>query len=84
MGGVAGHAGLFSSADDVMKFAQAFLDAWHGRNEIFSQEWVKTFSERQRMPENSDWALGWDTPKRSKFDLRPRIHDLIIEGLTAD
>ncbi len=131
MGGVAGHAGLFSTADDVMKFAQAFLDAWHGRNEIFSQEWVKTFSERQRMPENSDWALGWDTPtpgvsssgqyfsersvghlgftgtslwidlereaivvmltnrvhmvaKRSKFDLRPRIHDLIIEGLTAD
>lgn len=131
MGGVAGHAGLFASADDVMKFAQAFLDAWHGRQHVLPQEWVRRFSERQRMPENSDWALGWDTPtpgvsssgqyfsensvghlgftgtslwidlereaivvmltnrvhmvaKRSQFELRPRIHDLIIEGLTAD
>ena len=31
MGGVAGHAGLFAPADDVMRFAEALLDAWHGR-----------------------------------------------------
>ena len=131
MGGVAGHAGLFSTVDDVMCFAQAFLDAWHGRSDALPQEWVKTFSQRQRIPESSDWALGWDTPtpgmsssgqyfseqsighlgftgtslwidlereaivvmltnrshlvaKQSRFELRPRIHDLIIEGLTAD
>jgi len=131
MGGVAGHAGLFAPADDVMAFAQAFLDAWHGRSEALPPALVREFSERQEMPENSDWALGWDTPtqgqsssgqyfsvrsvghlgftgtslwidlereaivvmltnrvhliaKRSRFDLRPRIHDLIIEGLTAD
>ena len=132
MGGVAGHAGLFSTADDVMRFGQCFLDAWHGRSDVLPQEWVKTFSERQRMPESSDWAIGWDTPtpggmsssgqhfsersvghlgftgtslwidlereaivvmltnrvhmvaKRSRFELRPQIHDFIIEGLTAD
>lgn len=130
MGGVAGHAGLFAPADDVMRFAQAFLDAWHGRSDALPPHLVKQFAQRQRMPENSDWALGWDTPtpgqsssgqyfsadsvghlgftgtslwidlqseaivvmltnrahliaKRSQFTLRPKIHDLIIEGLTA-
>lgn len=62
MGGVAGHAGLFSTADDVMTFAQAWLDAWHGRSEVLPREWVQQFSERQNLPQGSDWALGWDTP----------------------
>ncbi len=62
MGGVAGHAGLFSTVDDVMKFAEAFLDAWHGRGELLPPDLVRSFCERQRMPEDSDWALGWDTP----------------------
>jgi len=119
MGGVAGHAGLFSTADDVMKFGQFYLDAWHGRGDVLPPE------------RSSDWALGWDTPtegvsssgqhfslksighlgftgtslwidlerelivvmltnrlhqvaKRSRFDLRPKIHDAIVEGLTAE
>jgi CubicO group peptidase (beta-lactamase class C family) len=62
MGGVAGHAGLFSTADDVMRFAQTFLDVWHGRNEALPRECVRSFCERQKLPETSDWALGWDTP----------------------
>jgi CubicO group peptidase (beta-lactamase class C family) len=130
MGGVAGHAGLFSTVDDVMRFAQVFLDAWHGRSELLPQEQVRAFCNRQLMPEDSDWALGWDTPtpgvsssgeyfgansvghlgftgtslwidlereavvvmltnrvhliaKRSRFDLRPKIHDLIIDAFEA-
>src|SRR5262249_10160394 len=35
MGGVAGHAGLFATADDVMRFAEAVLDVWHGRSQAF-------------------------------------------------
>ncbi|MBV9648057.1 MAG: serine hydrolase [Candidatus Eremiobacteraeota bacterium] len=31
MGGVAGHAGLFGSALDVSRFAEAFLKAWRGQ-----------------------------------------------------
>ena len=62
MGGVAGHAGLFSTADDLMKFGQAWLDVWHGRSDVLPQEQVKAFSARQDIPEGSDWALGWDTP----------------------
>ena len=62
MGGVAGHAGLFSTADDVMKFAKVWLDVWHGRSDLLPQDAVREFSKRQDAPVGSDWALGWDTP----------------------
>ena len=62
MGGVAGHAGLFSTADDLMTFGQTWLDAWHGRSDFLPQELVREFARRQDLPEDSDWALGWDTP----------------------
>ena len=62
MGGVAGHAGLFGSADDVLRFGQTLLDVWHGRSDALPREILETFATRQNIPENSDWALGWDTP----------------------
>ncbi len=62
MGGVAGHAGLFGSAPDVIRFAQALVDVWHGRSDLLPRELLQNFCTRQKMPENSDWALGWDTP----------------------
>ncbi|MDX1648309.1 MAG: serine hydrolase domain-containing protein [Myxococcota bacterium] len=62
MGGVAGHAGLFAPADDVLRFGQAVLDVWHGREGPLPSEAMRLFAERQDLPEGSDWALGWDTP----------------------
>ena len=64
MGGVAGHAGLFASADDVLRYAQVLLDAYHGRSGAFPAELVRTFFTRQHLPRTSDWALGWDTPTK--------------------
>jgi len=64
MGGVAGHAGLFASADDVMGYAQQLVDVWHGRSEVFPRALVQAFFERQHLPPGSDWALGWDTPTK--------------------
>jgi CubicO group peptidase (beta-lactamase class C family) len=62
MGGVAGHAGLFSTVDDVMKFGQTIIDVWHGRSDKLPQETLKIFVQKQDLPDSSDWALGWDTP----------------------
>jgi CubicO group peptidase (beta-lactamase class C family) len=92
---------------------------------------VREFSARQHLPEESDWALGWDTPtegasssgshfsrasvghlgftgtslwidlereaivvmltnrvhlvaKKSRFELRPVVHDRVLEAFTAD
>jgi len=64
MGGVAGHAGLFASADDVMRYAQVLLDAHHGRSDAFPAPLLRTFFTRQHLPQSSDWALGWDTPTK--------------------
>jgi CubicO group peptidase (beta-lactamase class C family) len=130
MGGVAGHAGLFAPADDVMRYAEILLDVWHGRSDVLPPDLVRQFFERQRLPEDSDWALGWDTPtqgqssagrhfgdrsvghlgftgtslwidleqeiivvmltnrvhlvaKKSRFELRPLVHDVIVEAFRA-
>ncbi len=62
IGGVAGHAGLFANADDVLKFGQTLIDVWHGRSNAFPRARLAEFATRQNLPAGSDWALGWDTP----------------------
>ncbi len=69
LGGVSAHAGLFSIAPDLARFAQWMLDAYHGRLKPDSPlympaEIVREFVRRQPGPEGSTRALGWDTPSR--------------------
>jgi len=59
LGGVAGHAGLFSTAEDLAIFAHAMLN---GGNPILRPETVELFSRREAAPESTSRALGWDTP----------------------
>lgn len=56
LGGVAGHAGLFGSADDLLTFAEWLLARWHG------EPLVREFTRRQGLVPGSSRALGWDTP----------------------
>lgn len=59
MDGVAGHAGLFSSADDLAKLAFLFLNNGHfGGVDYLSSETIKYFTER-RSPINQR-AYGFD------------------------
>jgi CubicO group peptidase (beta-lactamase class C family) len=130
MGGVAGHAGLFSTVDDVMKFGRTIVDVWHGRSDALPGDTLRKFLTRQNLPDSSEWTLGWDTPtvgssssgkyfskdsvghlgftgtslwidlerelvvvlltnrvhlvaKKSRFALRPIVHDLIVEAFEA-
>ncbi|RMF96060.1 MAG: class A beta-lactamase-related serine hydrolase [Candidatus Schekmanbacteria bacterium] len=62
MGGISGHAGLFSTAEDVFNFGMTILDSYHGRNDFIKQRVIKEFSKRQLIERDSSWALGWDTP----------------------
>jgi CubicO group peptidase (beta-lactamase class C family) len=59
LGGVAGHAGLFSTAGDLAIFAHALLN--DGRP-ILRAATVELFSRRESMPPGTSRALGWDTP----------------------
>lgn len=62
MGGVAGHAGLFGTAESVLTVSGAWLQAYHGRPSILDESLGREFTTRQRSIDQSSWALGWDTP----------------------
>ena len=59
LGGVAGHAGLFSSAEDLAIFAHSMLN---GGYPILRSSTVDFFSRREATPGGTSRALGWDTP----------------------
>jgi len=62
MGGVAGHAGLFSTADDLARFAQMLLDKGRiGDRQLFSPATVEKFITPQTPPDQPVLrGLGWD------------------------
>lgn len=62
MGGVAGHAGLFGTAEAVLAITGAWLRAYCKRSSILEGELVRKFTKRQSDIPESSWALGWDTP----------------------
>lgn len=59
LGGIAGHAGLFATAEDLARFAHAML---LGGSSILRPETVSLFTRRESTPAGTSRALGWDTP----------------------
>ena len=59
MGGVSGHAGLFSPAIDVARFAEYIQ---RGGAPIVRPDTVQLFTRREASPADTSRALGWDTP----------------------
>jgi CubicO group peptidase (beta-lactamase class C family) len=59
LGGVAAHAGLFSTAADLAKYAHAILGGGHP---ILRPQTVALFTRRESAPAGTSRALGWDTP----------------------
>lgn len=64
IGGVSGHAGLFSSARDLAVFAQLLLDGGtYGTVRIVAPQAIARWTSRQGNATSR--ALGWDTPAPS-------------------
>ena len=66
--GVSGHAGLFSDADDLLRFGEWVLAGSVGRpvtGALQPPAELVTWSVRQNQPEGSSRALGWDTPSEN-------------------
>ncbi|MGA8440508.1 MAG: serine hydrolase domain-containing protein [Candidatus Sulfotelmatobacter sp.] len=59
LGGVAGHAGIFSTAADLARFAHAMLNA---EDSVIGAETIALFTRRESAPAGTSRALGWDTP----------------------
>ena len=63
LAGVAGHAGLFGTADAVASFARVVLRAARGDDRVpapFTPSLMRLFTTRSRVP-GSSRALAWDT-----------------------
>ncbi len=76
LGGVSGHAGLFSTAGDLGTFAQWLLERRRRTAEDgagvpsadlrrLSPTVVREFTRRQSLPPGTSRALGWDTPSEN-------------------
>jgi len=60
LGGVSGHAGLFSTASDLTIFLQMLLNGGtYGRQRYLNEETVRKFTKRQSSA--STRGIGWDT-----------------------
>ncbi|MFQ5681888.1 MAG: serine hydrolase domain-containing protein [Candidatus Binatia bacterium] len=62
MGGVAGHAGLFSSARDVYLLLMHLRRCLRGEEGFLPAPLLEEFLTRDETVHDSTYALGWDTP----------------------
>jgi CubicO group peptidase (beta-lactamase class C family) len=61
MGGIAGHAGVFSTAEDMGRFANVMVQ---GGPPLVRPETLNVFTRREPAPPGTSRALGWDTPSQ--------------------
>jgi CubicO group peptidase (beta-lactamase class C family) len=61
LGGVAGHAGLFSTAEDLAVYAQMLLDeGTHGDVQVLKPATVREMFRARQVPGENWRELGWD------------------------
>ena len=69
LGGVAGHAGLFSNANDVAKIMQMYLqEGFYGGGRYLKAETIKKFNTRYYEDKKVRRGLGFDKPQ-----LNPKV-----------
>jgi CubicO group peptidase (beta-lactamase class C family) len=62
MGGVAGHAGVFSTAPDLFRFAREVVRARRGEGRLLSRPSAEAMATRVPAPPGCPRTLGFDTP----------------------
>jgi CubicO group peptidase (beta-lactamase class C family) len=62
MGGVSGHAGLFSSVRDIHAFVSRLDQCRRSKDSFLPQPLVEEFLTKDQTVSQSTFALGWDTP----------------------
>jgi CubicO group peptidase (beta-lactamase class C family) len=72
MGGIAGHAGLFSTAGDLAAIAGALIAAVRGAGTLVDRDVLRAFWSPSGVP-GSTWRLGWDGPAESGSQAGERL-----------
>ena len=72
LGGIAGHAGLFSTAEDLAKMMQLYLNGGtYGGEYYFSPETMATFSCKNNLFPKNRRGLGFDKPEPDQTKINP-------------
>jgi serine-type D-Ala-D-Ala carboxypeptidase len=81
MGGVSGHAGLFSTMPDIAKFISELFRGWRGKSKIWPQELCRLFFLKPRPDDRSPYAIGWKTPSSEDMSSGDNFSKLSIGHL---
>jgi CubicO group peptidase (beta-lactamase class C family) len=73
VGGVAGHAGLFSTAADVHELVSWLRTCARNEDPSLPGDLVWRFWTRDGTVPDSTWALGWDTPSAAASSAGSRV-----------
>ena len=86
MGGVSGHAGLFSNAEDLAKLASVMLTGGYGGNQFFSKNIMDEFTKPKSL-DYPTWGLGWwrqaELGRSSYFSLQSSNSTIGHQGWTG-
>ena len=64
--GITGHAGLFSTAEDLSKLAAELLRAAEGKSTWLSQSVFEEFARPHELARNGNRGLGWGVERGEK------------------
>lgn len=81
LGGIAGHAGLFSTADDLAKILQMYLNkGTYGDEYYLHPETIATFTERNTSFPQNRRSLGFDKPEPDSTKIGPTCHNIPLSS----
>ncbi len=81
LGGVSGHAGLFSNASDVAVIMQMFLNnGSYGGTNFISPHTIKEFTATQFAGNKNRRALGFDKPNITPSDFHPSCESASVQS----
>ncbi|HKK60085.1 MAG TPA: glycoside hydrolase family 3 N-terminal domain-containing protein [Salinivirga sp.] len=81
LGGICGHAGLFSSANDLAKIGQLYLNkGTYGDERFFSESTVEFFTRASFTHQDNRRGIGFDKPEYRKSHLGPTFWGIPLES----
>lgn len=86
MGGISGHAGIFSNATDLARLGTLMLDGTYGDLQFFSPTVIAEFTA-PKSDDYKNWGLGWwrqgDMERTSYFGTRSSTRTFGHQGWTG-
>ncbi len=77
LGGIAGHAGLFSTAEDLAKILQMYLNqGTYGDEYYLAPETLNTFTEKNTLFPQNRRSFGFDKPEPDSTKIGPTCHNI--------